>query len=142
MNPFETISTFGVATLLAAMLPVEARADLNMQPGLWESATMVGGTTMSTEKKCYLQKDIKALERFQQGESPPGAPCKATGYKATGNTARYTLTCETEGRKTVSSVTMSYEGTVIRGSIETEGSPASTVVNSRIGDCSQSSFGN
>lgn len=142
MKRREIITILGGAALLALMLPMPAWADLNMRPGLWESATMFGGNTVSTERKCYLQKDILALERFQQGQSPPGAPCRASGYKAVGNTISYTLNCEIEGRKTVSSVTTIYDGTVIHGSVATADGAVSTIVNSRIGDCSQSSFGN
>lgn len=143
MKRREIITIFGCATLLALMPLVPAWADLNMQPGLWESATMVGGETRSTERKCYMRKDIDALEKFQQGQSPPGAPCTASGYKALGNTMNYTVTCEMNGTKTVSAVTATYGGTVIHGSIASlDGTVSATFVNSRIGGCSESSFGN
>jgi hypothetical protein len=142
MKQREIVTILGGASLLALMLPVQAWADLNMQPGLWESSTMVGGSTASTEQKCYMQKDIDALEKFQQGQSPPGAPCTASRYKALGNTMNYTVTCEINGTKSVSAVTTTYDGTQIRGSIATPEGVVSTFVNSRIGGCSQSSFGN
>ena len=31
----------------------------------------VGGNSMRTEQKCYLQKDIDSLDRFQRGVEPP-----------------------------------------------------------------------
>src|SRR5690242_21577255 len=93
MKRRDLITIFGGASLLALMPLLPAWADLNMQPGLWESSTMVGGETRSTEQKCYVQKDVEALEKFQKGQSPLAAPCRASGYKALGNTTSYTLTC-------------------------------------------------
>jgi len=142
MKRREIITIFGGASLLALMPLLPAWADLNMQPGLWESSTMVGGETRSTEQKCYVQKDVEALEKFQKGQSPLAAPCRASGYKALGNTTSYTLTCEMNGNKSVSAVTAIYDGSMIHGSITNADGNVSTFVNSRIGDCGRSSFGN
>lgn len=130
------------AALLALALPARAWADLNMRPGLWEAVNTVGGNALPPDQKCYLQKDIDTLDRFQRGQSPPGAPCTASGYRALGNSMSYTLTCEIAGKKTVSAVTTVYDGDRITGTIAGADGTVSTVTNTRIGDCSQSSFGN
>jgi hypothetical protein len=125
------------------LFPIVARADLNMQPGLWESTMTVGGNTMPAEQKCYQQKDIDALDRFQRGADPPGqTPCSSSGYKALGNSMTYTLTCQLNGRKSVSAVTTTYDGDRITGTISGVDGTISRLVNSRIGDCTDSSFGN
>ena len=132
----------GVVTAL--MFPISAWADdLNMRPGLWESIMKAGGNATPSEQKCYLQKDIDALDRFQRGAQPPGqSPCSASEYKALGNTMSYTLTCEINGKKTVSAVTTTYDGDHITGLIAGIDGTVTELVNTRIGDCSQSSFGN
>jgi hypothetical protein len=128
--------------VVAVAWPISARADLNMRPGLWEAIMTVGGNEMPPDQKCYLQKDIDNLDRFQQGKDPPGRnPCTTSGYSALGNTMRYTLTCNINGKKTVSAVTMNYDGTRITGEVTGVDSTRSRLINTRIGDCSQSSFG-
>lgn len=112
-----------------------------MQPGLWESATMVSGETRSTEQKCYMQKDIDALEKFQKGQSPLAAPCRASDYKALGNVTSYTLTCQMNGNKSVSAVTAIYDASMIHGRITNADGNVSTFVDSRIGNCGWSPFG-
>ena len=127
----------------ALLVPIAASADLNMKPGLWEAVTTVGGSSTPPDQKCYLPKDIESLERFQRGEQPPGQnPCTASNYKALGNTMTYTLTCEFNGKKSVSAVTTNYDGDRITGLIAGADGTVSQLVNTRIGDCSQSSFGN
>jgi len=122
---------------------MSAWAELNMEPGLWEAIMTVGDNRMPPEQKCYLQKDVDALDRFQRGADPSGKnPCSASGYKAIGNTMKYTLTCVINGRKSVSAVTMNYDGIRITGEIAAVDGTVSRVLNSRIGDCSQSSFPN
>ena len=129
-----------VAILVA---PVSARADLNMRPGMWESVMTVGGNQMPPDRKCYLQKDIEGLDRFQRGTEAPGkSPCSASAYRAFGNSMSYTLTCVINGQRTVSAVTMNYDGDRITGEITPINGPASGLVNTRTGDCSESSFGN
>jgi hypothetical protein len=123
--------------------PMSAWAELNMTPGLWEAIMTVGGNRMPPEQKCYLQKDVDALDRFQRGAEPPDKnPCSASGYKAIGNTMSYTLTCVINGRKSVSAVTMNYDAIRITGEIAGVDGTVSRVLNSRIGDCSRSSFPN
>jgi uncharacterized protein DUF3617 len=127
----------------ALLLPVSASAELNMKPGLWETATTVSGSPAPTEQKCYLQKDVDALDRFQRGQQPPGQnACTTSSYKALGNTMTYTLTCEFNGRKSVSAVTTTYDGDRITGLIAGADGTITRVLNTRIGDCAQSSFGN
>ena len=136
---------FPIAGVVAAlMFPISAWADnLNMRPGLWESIMKAGGNAMPSEQKCYLQKDVDALDRFQRGvEHPSQSPCSASEYKALGNTMSYTLTCEINGKKTVSAVTTTYDGDHITGLIAGIDGTVTELVNTRIGDCSQSSFGN
>jgi hypothetical protein len=125
------------------VFPVSAWADLNMQPGLWESTMTVGGNAMPAERKCYLQKDVDTLDRFQRGVATPGgAPCSASNYHELGNTMQYTLTCQIAGKKSVSAVSTTYDGDRITGTIAGIDGTVSTMVNNRIGDCSESSFGN
>jgi hypothetical protein len=127
----------------ALLLPVSASAELNMKPGLWETATTVSGSPMPVEQKCYLQKDIDSLDRFQRGQAPAGQnPCSTSNYKALGNTMTYTLTCQFNGKKSVSAVTTTYDGDRITGLIAGADGTVTQLLNNRIGDCSQSSFGN
>jgi len=114
-----------------------------MQPGLWEEIKTVAGNQMPPAQKCYLQKDVDALDRFQRGTDPPGKnPCSTSGYRAFGNTMSYTLTCVISGRKSTSAVTLNYDGTRITGEITGLDGTASQVMNTRVGDCGASSFGN
>ena len=134
-----------VATLcaVAALIsPISARAELNMRPGMWESLMTVGDNQMPPDRKCYLQKDVDNLDQFQRGGPPGQNPCSTSGYKATGNAMSYTLTCVINGKKTVSAVTMNYEGDRITGVITGVDGTVSHLINSRTGDCNQSSFGN
>jgi len=135
-----------VATLCAVVAlasPLPAWAELNMQPGLWDEVKTVAGNQMPPAQKCYLQKDIDALDRFQRGAEPAGQyPCSASGYRALGNTMSYTLICVISGKKSTSAVTLNYDGTRITGEISGIDGTLSRVINTRIGDCSQSSFGN
>jgi uncharacterized protein DUF3617 len=128
--------------LIALLAPIPAWADLNMRPGLWQSIMTVGGNEMPPDQKCYLQKDVEALDRFQRGGEPQGRnPCTASGYRAFGNTMSYTLTCVMQGQKSVSAVTMNYDGDRITGEITAIDGTTSRLVNTRTGDCSESSFG-
>ena len=132
-----------LATIVALAAPIPAWADLNMRPGMWESIITVGGNQMPPDRKCYLQKDVDALDRFQRGTEPPGKnPCSASAYRALGNTMSYTLSCVINGQKSVSAVTMNYDGDRITGEIAPLNGAVSAVVNTRTGDCSESSFGN
>ena len=128
---------------IALAFPISAWADLNMRPGLWESIMKAGGNATPSEQKCYLQKDIDALDRFQRGvEHPSQSPCSASEYKSLGNTMSYTLTCEINGKKTVSAVTTTYDGDHITALIAGVDGTVTESANTRIGDCTQSSFGN
>jgi hypothetical protein len=128
--------------IVALVFPISAWADLNMQPGLWESTMTVGGNAMPLEQKCYLQKDIDALDRFQRGLDPPGqTPCSASNYREVGNAMTYTLTCQIGGKKTISAVTTTYDGDRITGTISGLDGTVSTILNTRINDCTESSFG-
>lgn len=136
------VVTFALALWLSS--PGHARADLNMRPGLWEATTSIGGNQLATEQKCYLQKDIDTLEKFQQGG--PGdlsnAPCKSSNYTAVGNRMTYTLTCEIQGKKSVSVITTIYDGEEVNASIAGVDGTVSRVQSKRIGPCTESSFGN
>jgi len=114
-----------------------------MQPGMWDEIKTVGSNQLPPERKCYLQKDVDALDGFQRGTAPAGkSPCSASGYKAVGNFTSYTLTCAINGMKSVSAVTLHYDGTRITGEITGVDGTVTLVLNTRIGDCSQSSFPN
>lgn len=129
--------------LVALMLPALAYAGLNMKPGLWESTTSVQGHTIATDHKCYLQKDVDGLEKFQEGAVPaPHAPCTASGYKASGNTVTYSLTCIFNGQPSNSAVTSVFEGDHTSGTIKGPDGIVNTIASKRIGACSQSSFDN
>ncbi len=135
------IAALTIMVGLAAPMP--AWAELNMRPGMWESIMTVGGNQMPPDRKCYLQKDIDALDRFQRGAGPQGkSPCTASGYREFGNSMSYSLTCVINGQKSVSAVTMNYDRDRITGEITPVNGPVSAVVNTRTGDCSQSSFPN
>jgi hypothetical protein len=122
--------------------PISARADLNMKPGQWEAIMTVDGNQMPPDQKCYLQKDVDNLDRFQRGQDPPGRnPCATSGYSALGNTMSYTLTCQINGKKTVSAVTMNYDSSRITAEVTGVDGTRSRLVNTRVGDCNASSFG-
>ena len=130
------------ACAVALLAPISAWADLNMEPGLWETIMTVGGNEMPPDRKCYVQKDIDDLDRFQRGQGKTaGNPCTTAGYTALGNTMSYTLTCTINGKRTVSAVTMSYDRTRITGEITGVDGTQSRLINTRIGECSKSSFG-
>jgi hypothetical protein len=136
-------ATPAACAAIALAFPISAWADLNMRPGLWESSMTVGGNAMPVEQKCYMQKDIDALDRFQRGAAQPAeTPCSTADYKALGNTMTYTLTCQFNGKKSISAVTTTYDGERITGTIAGIDGTISKLVNIRIGDCSESSFGN
>ena len=124
------------------LVPVSASAELNMKPGLWEAVMSVAGNPARTEQKCYLQKDVDSLDRFQRGEAAPGQACSTSNYQALGNTMTYTLTCQFNGKKSVSAVTTNYDGDHIIGLIAGADGTITQLTNTRIGDCTQSSFGN
>lgn len=127
--------------LVAVLFPVAAQADLNMQPGLWESVMTRAGEQTRPDQKCYLKKDIDALDQFQRGiKTPSQNPCKASNYKAIGNRVQYTMTCQANGQMTVNAVTMVYDATRIIGEIRGVDGTITQVTNTRTGDCSQSSF--
>lgn len=127
--------------LVAVLSPVAAQADLNMQPGFWESVMTRGSDQTAPDKKCYLKKDVDALDQFQRGiKTPSQNPCRASNYKAIGNRVQYTMTCKANGQMTVNSVTMVYDATRITGEIRGVDGTITKVVNTRTGDCSQSSF--
>lgn len=132
-----------LGTVVALAFPISASAELNMRPGLWESLMTVGGNQMPPDQKCYLQKDIDALDKFQRGTQPQGSnPCSTSGYGALGNSMSYTLTCEINGKKSISAVTMNYDGNRISGQITGVDGTVTQVLNTRIADCSESSFPN
>jgi hypothetical protein len=132
-----------LCAVVALAAPIPAWAELNMQPGLWDEVMTVAGNQMPPAQKCYLQKDVDALDRFQRGAEPPGKnPCSTSGYRALGNTMIYTLTCVINGKMSTSAVTMNYDGTRITGEITGVDGTLSRVANTRVGDCSESSFGN
>ncbi len=132
---------FGAVALAALVSPVAARADLNMQPGLWEAIMTRGNTQTPPDQKCYLPKDIVAVDQFQRGiKTPSQNPCRASDFQAIGNRVKYNMTCKINGQLNVSAVTMVYDGTKVTGEISGVDGTVTTVVNTRIGDCTQSSF--
>lgn len=136
-------SVVALSAVIALASPISAHAELNMRPGMWEALMTVGRNQMPPEQKCYLQKDVDALDRFQRGAEPQGKnPCSASGYKALGNSMSYTLTCVINGKKSVSAVAMNYDGSRISGQISGVDGTVTQVLNTRIGDCSESSFPN
>ena len=128
------------AALIWLVLPALAWAKLDMQPGLWEMATQMQGRTLANEQKCYLQKDIDALEKFMQGAvNDPKQPCVNSNYKASGNTVTYTMSCTFSGHKNISDVSATYAGDHTTGTIKADGS-VSTIASKRLGACNKSSF--
>ena len=127
--------------LFAVLSPVAAQADLNMQPGQWEAVMTNAAGQTQPDRKCYLKKDVDAVDLFQRGiKTPSQNPCRASNYKGIGNRVQYTMSCRANGQITVNSVTMVYDATRITGEIRGVDGTITTVVNTRIGDCSQSSF--
>ena len=134
-------SLAAAVALVAVLCPVTARADLNMQPGQWEAVMTRGSSQMAPDRKCYLKKDVEAVDLFQRGiKTPSQNPCRASNYKAIGNRVQYTMSCRANGQITVNSVTMVYDATRITGEIRGVDGTITTIINTRTGDCSQSSF--
>jgi uncharacterized protein DUF3617 len=132
-----------IAVIVGLAAPVPAWAELNMRPGMWETIMTVGGNQMPPDRKCYLQKDIDALDRFQRGAEPQGkSPCATSAYQEIGNTMSYSLVCVINGQKTISAVTMNYDRDRITGEISPLNGPVSSLINTRTGDCTESSFPN
>src|SRR5262249_54236847 len=129
--------------LVVSMSSMSALAELNMEPGMWEAITTVDGNQMPPEQKCYLQKDVDALDRFQRGTGQIARNASsAAGYHPLGTTLSYTRACADNGKKTISAVSMNYDGNRITGEIIGIDGTRAQVLNTRISDCSESSFGN
>jgi hypothetical protein len=119
-----------------------AGAGLNMKPGLWETVTTMQGRVGGAERKCYLPKDVAALQSQMRGQLVfPAQPCKFTDYKQTGNTVTYTMTCTFgKGRPTRSAVTATYSGDSTHGTLTSAAGVQSVIDSRRIDTCTKSSF--
>jgi hypothetical protein len=121
---------------------VAADAGLNMKPGLWEIVTITPGHVIGRDRKCYLPKDIAALQSQMRGQLVlPAQPCKFTDYKQTGNTVTYTMICTfAKGQPARSAVTATYAGDSSHGTVTpAQGSPWA-IDSRRIDACAKSSF--
>jgi hypothetical protein len=133
------IAAVALLAVLAATLTV--RAALNMKPGLWETTTYIDGHKINAEKKCYLQKDIDALEKMMRGDpAAQKGPCSDSNFKQSGNTITYTMTCSfSKGKTTTSTVSGTYNGDTTTGTVVGSGT-TSKIDSKRVGDCFKSSF--
>jgi len=60
-------------------------AALNIESGLWEITTTIGGQKLGVEQKCYLPKDIDDMEKMLKGATGKAAqPCSYSDYKESG----------------------------------------------------------
>jgi hypothetical protein len=119
-----------------------ADAGLNMKPGLWETVTTLQGRAISTERKCYLSKDVAALLSQMRGELvEPAQPCKFADYKQAGNSVTYTMICTYgKGPPIRSAVTATYTGDASHGTVTTAGGVQSAIDSRRVDACTKSSF--
>ena len=130
----------GLASAALIAVPLMLAASLNIKEGQWEVTTSISGRKVSTEQKCYLNKDIVELEKMFRGEViKPKQPCKFSDYKQSGNAVSYKMTCTFGGKPSVSQVTSTYNGDTAKGTITGNGT-VSVVESKRIGSCSKSSF--
>ena len=115
-----------------------ALADINMQPGLWETRTDESGTIL---EECYLSQDVANTDKFQRGLLPyPGGSCVATNFQQNGATRSYTLTCTINGEHLTKQITATYAGDHGTAAVATAGGTAH-YTRKRIGNCDKSSFG-
>ena len=131
----------GLLVVSFAALSPTLHAALNINPGLWEVTTAMGGQKPGVEKKCYLQKDIDDMEKTLKGAAGKGnQPCIYSDFKESGNTVTNKLTCRFGGGKPITTlVTSTYNGDNTTGTITGSGA-ASTVNSKRLGSCTKSSF--
>jgi hypothetical protein len=128
------------AVALAVSLTAAAAAQLNMQPGLWEDEISAPDGAFHTVQKCYVQKDIDTIDAFQKGAvMSPDQSCRASDYKASGDTVTYMLVCNIDKQQTISQITATYHGTEVSGSVTKDGN-VTRLTRRRIGDCSKSSI--
>ncbi len=130
------------SSLLAVLsLAFTICAALNMKPGLWETTTYISGNKLSTEQKCYLQKDIDSLEKMMRGDpAAQKGPCSNSNFKQSGDTVTYTMTCSfSKGKTSTGTVSGTYNGDTTTGTVVGSGT-TSKIDSKRIGDCSKSSF--
>jgi hypothetical protein len=119
-----------------------ADAGLNIKPGLWETVTTIQGHVVGTERKCYLPKDVTALQSQMRGQLVlPAQPCKYTDYKQTGNTVTYIMICTFGKAQPVrSAVTATYAGDSSHGTVTPAQGGAWAIDSRRVDTCEKSSF--
>ncbi len=120
-----------------------AQADLNMQPGMWETTITMNMPGMpmvpppTTQRYCITQEDLVPRD-------PKSAKdCQRLDHKIEGNTVTWNAECKQDGRVTVGSGRITYAGDTYEGSMEMEmrNGPGGgmkmtqTMQGHRIGDC-------
>ena len=126
--------------LISSTLGPTAHAELNMKSGLWETTVNLQGHAMPPQRKCYLKKDIIALEKIFQGKwAPRGDPCRYTDYQRDGNVIRYNMTCKFGDEEKISLVAAEYNGDNANSAILQAGA-SGTTLSRRVGSCKRSSF--
>lgn len=133
------ICTLSVLCMLLAALPAWG---LDLKPGKYEITAKVempgmpGGMPPHTMTQCLTeQKPVPDSSASAQG-------CKITEMKTKGNTVTYTMECNQQGMKTISTGEMTYNGDSFEGTTQTSmgsaagGMTVTTVVKGkRIGNC-------
>ena len=132
---------FLISILCAAMAALPASA-LDLKPGKYEitiKTTMPGSNQQmptQTTTQCMTGQDpVPNASSGAQG-------CTITDMETRGNTITYTMECQQQGTKTVTTGEMTYKGDSFEGTTQTKIGPAAggMVINSeikgkRIGDC-------
>ena len=132
---------FMVCLLSMAISSVPSWA-LDLKPGKYEI------TIKTTMPGSNQQMPTQTMTQCMTGQDPvPNAStaaqgCTITDMKTRGNTITYTMECQQQGTKTVTTGEMTYKGDSFEGKTQTKLGPAAggMVINSeikgkRIGDC-------
>lgn len=142
MKRLGTITKISMGVTLA-LFSFAAQAELNMQPGMWETTiTMhMPGMPMvpppTTQRYCITQEDLVP-------QDPQSAKdCQRLDHNIEGNTVTWNAECTHNGGVTVGSGKITYAGDTYQGSMEMEmrNGPGGgmkmtqTMVGHRIGDC-------
>ena len=132
---------FGLVITAFIGLSPTLYAALNMESGLWEITTTMGGQKLGVEQKCYLPNDIDDMEKMLKGVAGKAAqPCSYSDYKESGGTITYKMTCRFGGGTPKTSlVTSTYNGETTTGTITGSGTVI-TMNSKRVGNCTKSSF--
>lgn len=144
MKTLRRLGRVGAGSILA-LSSVGAQAELNMQPGLWESTitTNMPGVPMVpppvTQRYCITRDDLVPQDPQAARE------CKRLEHKIQGNTVTWNAECQHEGMTTVGAGRITYAGDTYTGTMDMEmrGGPmgtmkmTQTMKGRRVGDCSK-----